>query len=192
MLAIFLDTETNGLNPYKHKVLELALKIVDVETGEELATFSSFCAISAEDWKKSDPESLKVNGITWDKTTGGKTKEAIAEELTTLFTTFSVARNNAVFICQNPSFDRPFFSQIIPTEIQEKMVLPYHWLDLASMFWAKRMEQTETLPPWKSGLSKDKIAAALSLPPEEKPHQAINGVNHLILCYQHIVGFPCQ
>ena len=41
-----------------------------------------------------------------------------------------------------------------------------------------------------SGLSKDKIAGAFALASEEKPHRARNGVNHLLLCYEAVVGFP--
>jgi DNA polymerase-3 subunit epsilon/oligoribonuclease len=36
-------------------------------------------------------------------------------------------------------------------------------------------------------LSKDAIAARLGLPPEEKPHRALNGVAHLLACYRHFM-----
>lgn len=192
MLAIFLDTETNGLNPFKQTVLEIAFQIIDLSTGEEMAAFSSFCKVTPEEWERSDPESLKINGITWEQSQSGLRKEEIAHQILSLFSSLSLSRKNAVFICQNPSFDRAFFSQIIPPEEQEKRFLPYHWLDLASMYWAKAMElgkRDHDRLPWKTGLSKDRIAASLSLPPENKPHKAMNGVNHLLLCYKTIVGF---
>ncbi len=37
-------------------------------------------------------------------------------------------------------------------------------------------------------LSKDKIAKFYNLPPEEKPHRALRGVEHLIECYKAAVG----
>ena len=37
--------------------------------------------------------------------------------------------------------------------------------------------------------SKDAIAEKLNLKEEEKPHRALNGVNHLILCYEKLIGF---
>ncbi|MDE3048090.1 MAG: hypothetical protein KGI83_07075, partial [Verrucomicrobiota bacterium] len=44
--------------------------------------------------------------------------------------------------------------------------------------------------PWETGFSKDLIAQQYALPGEEKPHRAMNGVRHLLLCYQAVVGFP--
>ena len=96
---------------------------------------------------------------------------------------------------QNPSFDRAFFAQIIDPDLQEKLLWPYHWLDLASMYWAKALtkEKTEANKmPWVTGLSKDKIATVYKLPAEGKPHRAMNGVDHLILCYEVIVGFSLK
>jgi len=36
-------------------------------------------------------------------------------------------------------------------------------------------------------LAKDKIANAYSLPPEDKPHRAKQGVEHLVQCYQAVM-----
>jgi DNA polymerase-3 subunit epsilon/oligoribonuclease len=103
-----------------------------------------------------------------------------------------VHRKTAVFICQNPSFDRIFFSQLISPEIQEKFNWPYYWLDFASMYWAEAIrvgKQKEEKLPWNTGFSKDKIASEYNLPPETNPHRAMNGVDHLLLCYKHVIGF---
>ncbi|EKE08172.1 MAG: hypothetical protein ACD_17C00306G0003 [uncultured bacterium] len=73
------------------------------------------------------------------------------------------------------------------------MSWPYHWLDLASMYWAiamKKATQNQGPLPWVTGVSKDQIAAQYRLPEEKKPHRAMNGVEHLLLCYEAIVGFP--
>ncbi|MGE5196802.1 MAG: exonuclease domain-containing protein [Anaerolineae bacterium] len=193
MLGIFLDTETNGLNPNRHKIIEIAYKILDVNTAELQADFQAVILHSKEDWEKSDPESLKINGFTWDELSHGDAKEEVASRIVVQFQQLGIKRGGAVFICQNPSFDRAYFSQLIDVDTQEKLFWPYHWLDLASMYWARTIDQAKFDPkwlPWKTGLSKDKIAAACHLPPENKPHRAINGVNHLILCYEAIVGFP--
>ena len=40
-----------------------------------------------------------------------------------------------------------------------------------------------------AGFSKDKIAKSLNLPEEKKPHKAMRGVDHLLLCYEKTVGF---
>jgi oligoribonuclease len=193
MLIVFLDTETNGLDSKKHKALEIALKIVDPLFGRLIASYESVVMQSFDDWQNSDVESLQINGFTWEDVSFGKAKETIQEEIIALCRQHNIKRKEAVFLCQNPSFDRGFFSQLIPVKLQEELLLPYHWLDLASMFWAKQMEsfaKNKGPAPWKKGLSKDTIAAFYKLPKEKSPHRAMNGVDHLICCYEAVVGFP--
>ena len=195
MLGIFLDTETNGLNPQKHVLLEIALKILNVERGEELDQLERIVCPTLEEWERSEPSSLDVNGFTYKELKKGLRHEQLREQLIELFTTWNLIRGASVFICQNPSFDRAFFSQIVNPDLQESLLWPYHWLDLASMFWIAGIQKGKHQQgefPWVTGFSKDKIAAACRLPPEAKPHRAMNGVNHLILCYQTIVGFPAR
>ncbi len=193
LLAIFLDTETNGLNAHKHRVIEIALQIVDVFTGELKDEFHSVVSISKEDWDKSDPSSLKVNGFVWEETVSGQPSSQVAEQIRKCFEKNRIKRGAAVFICQNPSFDRAFFSQLINADEQEALLWPYHWLDLASMYWAQAIKTSIAglgKYPWETGLSKDKIAQTQRLPKEDQPHRAMNGVKHLLLCYQSVVGFP--
>lgn len=195
MLGIFLDTETNGLNPQKHKVIELAYKILDVNSGELKEEFQSIITVTPEEWSKSDPSSLEVNGFKWEEVSKGRKPSEVSQEIINNFKRLQIKRGAAVFICQNPSFDRAFFSQLIDADTQEMLQWPYHWLDLASMYWAESIRLGKTVPerfPWNTGFSKDKIAAVYLLPPEAKPHRAMNGVRHLLLCYDAIISFPHQ
>ncbi len=192
MLGIFLDTETNGLNAQKHRILEIAFQLLDVSTGEVKEQYHTLIAQSPEEWKQSDPESLSVTGFTWEEVSKGQTRETAAAQIKALFARWGVKRGEAVFICQNPSFDRAFFSQLVDPETQESLLWPYHWLDLASMFWMESIRRGKTdskFFPWNTGISKDRIAAAYQLKEEDKPHRAMNGVKHLILCYKAVVGF---
>jgi len=195
MLGIFLDTETNGLDVKIHKILEIAFKIVDVLDGSTVAAFSRLVAITPQDWEKSDRASLHVNGLSWEKVSQGFAREAVAHDIKSLFLLHDIVRGEAVFICQNPSFDRAFFSQLIDIQTQEAMQLPYHWLDLASMYWSYSMQRANEKKgpfPWETGFTKDKIAAHFHLPSEEHPHKAMQGVDHLLRCYKAVVGFPTQ
>ena len=192
MLGIFLDTETNGLNPQVHRILEIAYKIVDLSTGKLIDILQHIVFQSKDVWEKSDKKSLAINGFSLEQVFAGEKEEDIAKEILVSFKKHTIERKKAVFICQNPSFDRVFFSQLINTDLQEKLLLPYHWLDLASMYFAisiKKAKNNQANFPWETGLSKDCIAKALSLPSEKKPHRAMNGVNHLLLCYKNLVGF---
>lgn len=182
MLGIFLDTETSGLDPYQHVILEIALVIQNLKSRKTLATYETIVSHDRKTFDRSDPESIAINGFTWEMVQSGKPAELVASEIRALFKTHAIRRGKAVFICQNPSFDRPFFSHLIPTEEQEALGYPYHWFDLASMYWAKTPE------PWKKSFSKDSIACAYKLDPEAKPHRAINGVEHLIACYDAVMA----
>ncbi len=193
MLGIFLDTETNGLHFQKHRVIEIAFQIVDVLSGRIVDSFESLVLATAEEWKKSDPDSLHVNGFTWEEVSKGVSPSVVGSKIQESFARNGIKRGEAVFICQNPSFDRVFFSQLVDPDLQEKLLWPYHWLDLASMYWVealKRGASGQGNYPWETGFSKDKIAIAHSLPREEQPHRAMNGVKHLLLCYKAVVGFP--
>ena len=195
MLGIFFDTEANGLNAHIHRILELAYKIVDLKDGSLKDEYQTVIAQPIEVWEKSDQESLKINGFTWNEISQGTTPRQVSQEIIDRFAAHGVRRKQAVFICQNPSFDRVFFSQLIDPDTQELLRWPYHWLDLASMYWAMSMESAKEKKgpfPWETGLSKDMIASRYRLPTEGKPHRAMNGVAHLLLCYQAVVGFPFQ
>lgn len=192
MLAIFLDIEASGLDFFQHRALELAFKIVDLHTGQELYTYEAIVKQPPEVWEKRDLTSIKINGFTWEKCVSGKEEAIIQKEVIEVFTKAKIKRGKAIFICQNPAFDRGFFSQIIDPYIQEKHNWPYHWLDFASMYWAIQVKQhiAEQKPfPYEVSLSKNSIATQYQLPVEACPHGALNGVNHLIMCYQAVVGF---
>ena len=189
MLGIFLDTETNGLNSSKHRIIEIAYAIVDVETGKEHESFESRIALSRELWEQGDKASLSITKTTWEENQTGLTAEAVTSDILDSFKRCNIQRGQSVFICQNPSFDRTFFAQLIDADRQEGLNWPYHWLDLASMYWAMALTK-KTTPPWITGLSKNKIASVYGLGEEGLPHRAMNGVRHLIACYDAVVGFP--
>lgn len=187
MLGIFLDTEANGLNYEKHLPIEIAIEVINLLDGSLLETYQSLIYISPNDFERSDPESLSFTGITYDELKEGKDFEVIKNDLLNIFKKHNLIRRKSIFICQNPSFDRMFFSKIIDADLQEEKNLPYNWLDLASMHWARCVR--ENRPINKIQLSKDEIANYFNIPPEEKPHRAANGVRHLVECYKKVVGF---
>jgi oligoribonuclease len=192
MIGVFLDTETSGLNPFKHVPLEIALCLVDLFSGKELASFQTFMKVSDEEWAASDPIALKINGLKKEDLLHGVKREEAASAIEEIFRHFDISRDRAYFICQNPSFDRPFFAQIIPPYRQESLRLPYHWLDLASMYWAQFLVKKQKQSEFFLSVSKDSIAQEFGIPPEKSPHRAMNGVLHLLECYRKLVGFPMK
>lgn len=190
MLGVFLDTETNGLDPFIHIPLEIACKIINLKTGSLLGEYESIIRSKEEEWMSCDEKSLLVNGFTKEEFDSGKSKGEIQQEIQALFRQHDICRGRAFFICQNPSFDRPFFGKIMSPYEQERLLLPYHWLDLASMYWVLQLVHTQDKKEWDLSVSKDSIASSLGLARERSPHRAMNGVNHLLDCYARLVGFP--
>lgn len=186
MKAVFLDIETNGLDPDLHSALEIGVSIYDLHNMSCLSEYSSFIRCSQRCWLfDSDERALAINKITFDDVKNAREPSEVCGDLSELFLTYDIHKSGSVFICQNPSFDRGFFPQIMSVETQQELELPYHWLDLASMFWSRivdtnRDHDMETTVPF----SKDAIAEYLNIPLEQKPHRAINGVHHLIACYR--------
>ncbi len=186
MLLIFLDTETTGLNPDKHRTLEIAYKVVDGRADKVILSYESIVSQTAEVWAEADPYSLQVNGFTWEETLKGRSERVVASEILNDLNRLGLGQKEGVFICQNPSFDRAFFAQIVNTDLQVHNGWPYHWLDLASMYWGVQVKQNpDFLQHLKEGaLSKNSIARHYGLPSEESPHRAVNGVDHLMACYR--------
>lgn len=191
MLAIFLDIEATGLDSFRHSPIDIALKVIDVSSGIEKCSYQSVIKQTLEVWEKRDLHSMEINGYLWEDLLLGKSPTQVKEEILALFQSLNITRGKAVFICQNPAFDRGFFSQIIDVYTQEKLNWPYHWLDFASMYWALLAQNTKhnKLPfPEMLNLSKNEIAKLYDIPPEASPHKAMNGVDHLISCYKAVVG----
>jgi oligoribonuclease len=190
MYLIFLDTETTGVNPDIHRIVEIAYKVIDSITGKPVISYDSVVAQSREVWANVDPSSLEIHGLTFEEVLNGKSERAIAAEITNDLNKLGLKEKGGVFICQNPSFDRIFFLQMIDAELQDSYGWPYHWLDLASMYWAIRIKSDpNALKDFnESDLSKDAIALYCGLKEEEWPHRAMNGVNHLIECYEALFG----
>lgn len=184
MRAIFLDTETGGLNPAKHPLLEIAFVIVDLLSGQTLETYQSLVKPYETDWEKCDQEALKINGFKHHEFHEAPFSQDVSDQIISIFQNHNIHRKNSVFICQNPSFDRSFFAKLIHPETQEQFKWPYHWLDLASMYWALKLKKGQK--PWENGLSKDKIALDLGLSCEKAPHRAMRGVEHLKECFDKL------
>lgn len=194
--GIFLDIETNGLDCDIHRSLEICVNIYDLHNMLCIGEYSSMIHCSEFEWdNECDSKALEINGITYKDVEHAKMHREVCEDLVELFLSLEIDKTNSVFICQNPSFDRGFFNHIIPIEIQKELDLPYHWLDVASMYFIKNLVpqkingRTVTYHPNIRLIpcSKDAIASFYGLPIEGKPHRATNGVHHLIECYKAIL-----
>lgn len=194
MLTIFLDIETTGLDPRQHHPIDIALVVIDHETGEQKGSYQQLIKLSEQEWAAHDPVSIEINGYTYGDIKKGMTIDQVSSEIVDLFTELNVERGKAVFICQNPAFDRAFFGYIVPVYTQEVLNWPYHWLDLASMYWVlfnKELNTSKQTFPELINLSKNTIGKQFGITPEAEPHRAMNGVTHLIECYRAVFDRIC-
>lgn len=193
MITIFLDIETTGLDYKLHQPIDIAFKVLDPSDGTIRASYQSIIKISDEHWALRDPTSMEVNGYLWEEIQQGNSSEIVAQEIIQILQDQKIERGKAVFICQNPAFDKGFFTKLIDVYRQEKMNWPYHWLDFASMYWGEQIKELKKKGgafPSEMNLSKNSIGLKYNLPEEVTPHKAMNGVDHLILCYKTVIGFP--
>lgn len=190
MLIIFLDTETTGLDPSIHKVLEIAFKILDTRRDQLICSYSSLLRHHDDVWNKRDPVSFQVNKLEKEFVNQyGKDPKVVSQEILNLFSLYNVNKTTAVFLCQNPSMDRSFFSHLISPKLQNDNNVPYHWLDLASMFWGlEGVINKNFCESANNLLSKDNIANYLGLEKEKFPHRAFQGVEHLMFCYMKLIN----
>jgi len=191
MRAVFLDIEATGLDVRSHSPIDIAFKIIDLTVDIQEQSYQALICPSEKAWQCRDFNSMQVNGYTWEQLQQGKDIAQVSREIIEIFALFHIERGRALFICQNPAFDRGFFSHIVDPYLQDKLHWPYHWLDLASMYWIITMLRCHTrgLSCAESvQLSKNAIAQSFSLPPEVEPHRALNGVEHLIICYKALLN----
>jgi len=73
---LIIDTETTGLNPTKHGLIELAAVVMDAD----FAIVDQFCIdVYPPDGTPVEPEAMKVNGFTPDRIANGATYLETAE-----------------------------------------------------------------------------------------------------------------
>jgi DNA polymerase-3 subunit epsilon/oligoribonuclease len=192
-----LDIETTGLDFRVHVPIDIAIVIKDLHNYKTLVEYTSCITCDAKDWDLSDKKALAKNGFNKDCIWQGTEMSHVSKTIITMFLQVGITKSNSFFFCQNPSFDRPFFHDIVSQNEMNELNFPHHWLDLASMFFLKCLSpnckigfNTGRGRPEKrsSPLSKDSIAKSLGLLPEEKPHRAMNGVKHLIQCYEALIS----
>lgn len=189
MRAIFLDIETSGLNSQIHHPLDIAFKVIDINTGKLITSYQSLIQLTPQQWLVRDPASMQINGYALEELATGKEAASVSEEIQEILNLIHIQRGNAVFLCQNPAFDRAFFNQMVDVYVQERLKWPYHWLDLASMFWTVQFAdyRAKQKPfPTELNVSKNAIARHYGLAEEMPPHRAMHGVDHLIACYEKV------
>jgi len=131
---VFVDTETTGLDPRRHELIELAYIRVNQSwipgekpVFEELYEWS--VKVRPEHIVTADPVSLKVAGYSPDEW-------RTADDVLTALQEFSDGTQGAIMVAHNVAADAAFIDTALSTHgMQNKM--HYHRLDTVSMAYAK-------------------------------------------------------
>lgn len=114
MEGIFLDIETTGLDPRQHCPIDLALKVVDLATGETLGSYQSVLRQPQEVWDEADPSSIEVNGYRWDQIERGKDPVLVGNEVVQLFQLLIFPGAVACSSAKTRDLTAPFFLRLFP------------------------------------------------------------------------------
>jgi DNA polymerase III epsilon subunit-like protein len=149
---LWIDTETTGLDPHKHEIIEVAVVTEVVLTDGSGSVVRGWSAkIAPERIEAADPKALQVNGYTPEAWAGAPTFSEIADELAELLASGSV-------VCgHNVGFDVAFIEAAF-ARIGRKVRIPYHKLDTVSLAYAA-WNGSGTGP----GLSLDKLRMHLGM-----------------------------
>ena len=128
----FIDTETTGLNPEKHELIQVACILVSASNPEDISTYEVVkefeCKIQPTHIHDADPTALKINK--YDPSVWVDAK-SLHEAMTVL----SGLTKGAVMVGHNVTFDWTFLDKAFrQTGVENKM--HYHKLDTISMAFA--------------------------------------------------------
>lgn len=132
----FIDTETTGLNPFFHEVIEIGCVIVEPKpslfgTVEYVETAALDIRVIPQHIERAEPAALRVNGYNdRDWSDALPPKEALER--------LAGAANGAAFIAQNVTFDWTFLAAMADrAKMPFERVFGYRKLDLISLVMGK-------------------------------------------------------
>jgi hypothetical protein len=167
---IVYDVETTGLNPEKHSLTSIGAVNFDNPSDR----FYMECRI----WDGADvsPEALKVNGLT-EAQLHDPTK-VTEEEMLSSFLYWIADKPDVILAGQNVHFDRNMTNAALNRYSYHKgFQFSQRIFDQHTLVMYMLMTSNFPVPLYKfsSGLNSDVIMRYVGLPPEPKPHIAING-----------------
>lgn len=120
---VFLDTETTGLDPYKHEIVEFGM--IDWQ-GKE-----SHWLIKPNNLQNASPRALEINGYNQDRWAN----EGISS--TEFYQLVKPKLNRAIIVCSNPHFDLGFLRALYNQEGDGKVNWHYKPICIGAMFTAQ-------------------------------------------------------
>lgn len=163
---VFIDLETNGLEPSKGYII-LQMGAV-TEDGE---TFYATVLPTNEQYMKSSPDAIKVNGLTWEVLQEkGKPWDEVKDDFVRWLNKIQI--HECVFVGQNPSFDMKFIRYQIP-EVEFLGAPVANPIDIRNLYSTAVRKGLVT--PVESGRTGHIISRSLGVEEESEVHDALGG-----------------
>jgi DNA polymerase III epsilon subunit-like protein len=170
---VFLDTETTGLDPFKHELLEVGMIVREPGAPDREVNFSLKIDIA-----RAEGRALEVNGY-FKRHIALKEVEVTPAKATALFT---VHLDGALVVGNNPQFDLRFIEQFLYRSAAESTTpWYYHPVDLKALVAAHAKLGP---PPW----STPEIAEAAGVPIPRGSHTALVDARWNRDVYDNIYG----
>jgi len=168
---IVLDIETTGTDPKRHSIVEVGA--IDFDCPDNY--FNKRCRI----WTGAEivPGAMEINGLTLEEIQD--IKLPTQKELISLFIAWMDKIEDRTVAGQNVDFDINFLNES-SARCGFNFRLGKRKVDQHSIVYAHYLKRN-IIPPLKDGssdLKSDLIMNYVGLPPEPKPHRAINGARY--------------
>ncbi len=125
---LLIDLETTGLDAQKHEIIQIGAVLLDRKTLKEKEVFSSYSKPAK--WKKRDPESMKINGITWENLKGAPSLKEVLGRFSGL-----CRPENVVLSYYGGPLDMDFLREAYK-KAGLKWQFDYHYFNLWAVFYA--------------------------------------------------------
>lgn len=129
---MYLDTETTGLDPSKHEIIELAIVVEEIpddpnEVGKIIQKWIR--KIRPMHIETAHPKALEVNGYTPEAWEGAATFAELAREIATMLA------SGSILVGHNIKFDTRFLeAEFARLDLQVR--IPYHQIDTITLAYA--------------------------------------------------------
>lgn len=182
----FVDTETTGLDPERHDMWELAMRVFDLNEDGGLGTRVEDIHIFVKpDMWLADPTALRMNKF-YQRTNDPSFEWSADESAAAAFVASLLGTDNCHVAGMNVPFDMAMIAKWLRRNDQVA-AWHYHPIELESMMAAVLASSGHPVGiPWKS----DNLSKALGVEPptKEQRHTAVGDMEWCERVYAHIFG----
>ena len=165
---VFIDLETNGLEPSKGAII---LQIGALTDNEDDPVFYDTVLPTNEQYARSSPEAIKVNGLTWEVLQEkGRPWQDVKDDFVRWLD--QIVIHECVFVGQNPAFDMKFLRYHVP-EVEFLGAPVANPIDIRNMY--STAVRKGLVNPVESGRTGHVISRSLGVEEESEVHDALGG-----------------